>query len=216
MDSGFWHERWARDEIGFHRREVHPFLARHWRRIAADSAAPVLVPLCGKSVDLSWLAGQGHEVVGIELSRKAAEDYFGERDESARESMYAGMPALSFGGVTLCIGDFFEFRPSSRFSQFYDRASLIALPPSMRSDYRKALVNMLTENACGLLVTLDYPQHQMDGPPFSVGLEELRRSSRLDCEVLEERDALPDHPGFRERGLAALVERALRVRPAAA
>mgnify|MGYP001582329041 FL=1 len=52
MDSQFWRERWARNQIGFHLPEVNPYLQRHWPRLALAQGAKVLVPLCGKSLDL--------------------------------------------------------------------------------------------------------------------------------------------------------------------
>mgnify|MGYP000992455332 CR=1 FL=1 len=66
MDHGFWLERWRNGQIGFHNSEVNGMLLRHHAQLGA--AARVLVPLCGKSLDMGWLAAQGHEVVGIELS----------------------------------------------------------------------------------------------------------------------------------------------------
>lgn len=75
MHEDFWQERWARNEIGFHLDDVHPGLRRHWPRLAVPAGAAVLVPLCGKSLDLAWLAGQGYRVLGVELSQKAVEAF---------------------------------------------------------------------------------------------------------------------------------------------
>lgn len=211
MEAGFWHERWRRDEIGFHRSAIHPLLETHWRRISAASRAPVLVPLCGKSLDLTWLAVQGHQVVGVELSDQAARDYFSERGVTPRPTDFGGLPALTDERVTVCIGDFFTFEPTERFALFYDRAAMIALPGQRRRDYRSALREILANDARGLLITLDYPQERMDGPPFSVGPDELEQDSSFEYKVIEERDALPEHPGFGQRGLDRLVERAIRV-----
>lgn len=71
MNEAFWHERWARNEIGFHLGEVNPYLLRHWPSLALPNGARVLVPLCGKSLDMAWLVEQGFTVVGVELSEKA-------------------------------------------------------------------------------------------------------------------------------------------------
>ncbi len=76
MHKDFWQERWAHNEIGFHLDDVHPGMRRHWPRLALPDGATVLVPLCGKSLDLAWLAGQGFNVVGVELSEKAVEAFF--------------------------------------------------------------------------------------------------------------------------------------------
>ena len=58
MDEAFWQRRWARNEIGFHLNEVNPYLRRHWPSLKLAQGARVLVPLCGKSLDMAWLADQ--------------------------------------------------------------------------------------------------------------------------------------------------------------
>ena len=50
----------------------------------------------------------------------------------------------------------------------YDRASLIALPPEMRERYARHLAGILPPATQILLITLDYPQPEMPGPPFAV------------------------------------------------
>ena len=54
-----WHERWRRNEIGFHQDTINPYLVRLWQRLRLDPADPVFVPLCGKSRDMGWLHDQG-------------------------------------------------------------------------------------------------------------------------------------------------------------
>ena len=76
MQPEFWQKRWADNQIGFHQAQISPYLQRHWSQLNLADNAQVLVPLCGKSLDMLWLAGQGHRVLGVELSRKAAEDFF--------------------------------------------------------------------------------------------------------------------------------------------
>jgi thiopurine S-methyltransferase len=58
MHTEFWQSRWQRNDIGFHAREVNPMLVRHWSVVCRDNASRVLVPLCGKSIDLLWLANR--------------------------------------------------------------------------------------------------------------------------------------------------------------
>lgn len=64
MEQEFWHERWQNNRIGFHEAEHHPPLAAHWPVVAADSHDDVFVPLCGKLLDMFWLANHGHGVIG--------------------------------------------------------------------------------------------------------------------------------------------------------
>ena len=87
MHAEFWQARWARSEIGFHLSEVNPYLQRYWPALGLPEGARVLVPLCGKSLDLAWLVGQGYQVVGVELAPRAVEDFFTEHGCNRRSVM---------------------------------------------------------------------------------------------------------------------------------
>ncbi len=86
MDPAFWQERWKNQDIGFHQPEFHALLQKYWSRLDLRPGSPVFVPLCGKSLDMVWLAQQGHRVIGAELSELAIDDFFAERglDPTAR------------------------------------------------------------------------------------------------------------------------------------
>ena len=82
MQADFWHARWANNQIGFHLDEINPYLMRHLSRLRLQAGERILVPLCGKTLDLAWLAAQGLEVLGVELSEKAVSDFFEEDRKS--------------------------------------------------------------------------------------------------------------------------------------
>ncbi|MFO7763286.1 MAG: thiopurine S-methyltransferase [Wenzhouxiangellaceae bacterium] len=206
MDRNFWHERWQRNAIGFHRDSTHPALENHWPDVVGDLRRPVLVPLCGKTLDMHWLARQGHAVVGIEIDRRAIESFFGEAGMRPSIDESGPMPSWSAGGITLFAGDFFEFAPSSRFDLVYDRAALIALPREMRAGYVDHLSGLLEPDAHGLLITLEYPQEAMQGPPFSVMPEEVRAFPEFDFTCLQRDEVLDSHQRFAEKGLPWLRE----------
>lgn len=65
-------ERWREGRIGWHQPDGNASLRRHWR----GTGPRVLVPLCGKTPDLVWLAEWGNEVVGVELSEIAVQSFF--------------------------------------------------------------------------------------------------------------------------------------------
>ncbi len=211
MEGEFWHERWQRGEIGFHRSDVHWALSDYWKDVAGGRRTGVLVPLCGKSLDMHWLAERGHAVTGVELSGQAVEEFFDEWGRQPTRSSTGGLSYWRAGGVELVEGDFFDYVADQPFELFYDRAALIALPHAMRQKYLDHLRSLLTDDASGLLVTFEYDQEQMSGPPFAVPEEELEGYAELRFQLLERREALPEHPGFVERGLAALHECAWRV-----
>lgn len=214
MQPEFWHKKWESNQIGFHQPEVNPYLQRHWPDLAIPAQARVLVPLCGKSLDLLWLAGRGHQVLGVELSEKAVEDFFLEQQLQPQVSEQGDFKVYRAGAIQLWCGDFFALSANdvADCTALYDRAAVIALPPAMRERYAAHLQSILP--ACrGLLVTLDYDQSQMPGPPFSVDDAEVQRllGSAWRVEMLEEQDILGDSWKFVQAGVTRLEERVYRI-----
>ncbi|MFO2464056.1 thiopurine S-methyltransferase [Pseudomonas sp. 15FMM2] len=211
MDSTFWHERWAHNQIGFHLPEVNPYLQRYWPSLALAHDARVLVPLCGKSLDLMWLANQGHRVVGVELSQKAVEEFFCEQRLTASISQRGAFKVYQAGAVELWCGDFFTLTADdvAGCTALYDRAALIALPKSMREQYAGHLNALFVQGSSGLLITLDYDQGQKAGPPFAVDDVEVQTllGAHWRLSTLERRDILEESPKFVQAGARRLEER---------
>lgn len=217
MDEGFWRRRWARDEIGFHLREVNPYLRRHWSTLGVNSGR-VLVPLCGKSLDMAWLNEQGCAVLGVELSERAVEDFFAEHDLDAEISQEGSFKIYRAGNLEIRCGDFFALGPGdvADCQALYDRAALIALPVPMRQRYVAHLAEILAPDCKGLLITLDYPQEQMAGPPFAVSDSEVQQTlgNVWEVELLERLDVLDERNWkFLQRGLTRLEESCYRIGP---
>ena len=112
MHHDFWHERWRSRQIGFHQSSPHPFLERWWsahRRVAGD--ARVYVPLCGKSLDMIWLAVHGHRVVGTELSPLAVQEFFGEQGAPPGVEQRGPFKRHAANAFEILEGDAFELTP---------------------------------------------------------------------------------------------------------
>lgn len=219
MDPAFWLERWEAGQIGFHRDEVNPFLVRHWAALGAPRGARVFVPLCGKSRDLAWLAAQGYSVVGVEISPIAVRDFFAEHGMTPAVEKTRHIERWHAENVTILRGDYFELAPADlggNVLAVYDRAALIALPPLMRPRYA-AQLSRLAPHASILLVTLEYPSGEMDGPPFSVEQPEIESLYGGDyrIETLEYAEVLEQNPHLKDRGLSRLRERVYRLAPRA-
>lgn len=210
MEPEFWIKRWQTGDIGFHRDEVHPALQEFWPHVAATHEEEVFVPLCGKSLDMKWLAARGHNVVGVELSELAVDAFFANEGLSPHVRSEGAFTVKSAGRYELWCGDLFELPKDAvpGIATFYDRASLIALPPHMRSRYAQRLEEMMTAGARGLLISLEYDQSEMDGPPFSVTGEEIALLFKdgFSIEVLSRREALAANPNLAKRGLTGLFE----------
>jgi thiopurine S-methyltransferase len=215
MDSQFWRERWARNQIGFHLPEVNPYLQRHWPRLALAQGAKVLVPLCGKSLDLVWLASQGHRVLGVELSEQAVEAFFSEQGLTPRISQHGVFKVYQADVIEVWCGDFFALDADALrdCTALYDRAALIALPPLMRARYTEHLNVLLGAGCKGLLITLDYDQAQKAGPPFAVTDDEVKLllGAHWALEVVEEQDVLGESWKFVQDGVTRLEERAYQL-----
>ena len=215
MQPEFWHKKWASNQIGFHLSAVNPYLQRHWPDLSIPATARVLVPLCGKSLDLAWLAGRGHQVLGVELSEKAIEDFFNEHQIQPQISEKGAFKVYRSDAIELWCGDFFALTASDVADcvAFYDRAALIALPAPMRERYAAHLQQILPQGVQGVLITLDYDQAQIPGPPFAVGDDEVKRllGDLWQVQALEERDVLGESWKFLQAGVTRLEERVYRV-----
>ena len=217
MQPDFWLQRWQNGQIGFHRSEVMPLLQKHWPDLELPAGSRVLVPLCGKSLDLVWLANQGHRVLGVELAEKAIEEFFQEQRLVAHVSQRGSFKVYQAGAIELWCGDFFELSREdvAGCTALYDRAALIALPPLMRERYAAHLQAIAPQVDSGLLISLDYEQALKAGPPFAVSDDEVRGLLGVHwrLSVLEQRDILAESPKFAQGGVTRLEERVYRLAP---
>ena len=216
MEASFWHARWQAGQIGFHHDDVNPYLVEHVPRLGLAPGARVLVPLCGKSVDLGWLADQGFEPVGVELSALAVAALFAERGASPERQPHGeAHECWRADGIEVWCGDFLELGPEriGRFDALWDRAALIALPESMRARYVEHCARLLEPGAAGLVVTLWYDPAEMEGPPFPVPPAEVEAlyAPRFDVQTVAEPRPGKVSEHLRERGLRHVEEGAWRV-----
>jgi len=180
MEATYWQTAWNEDRIGFHQQNINKRLQQHWQDLRAPENCGVFVPLCGKTQDMLWLHAQGHSIIGVELSSKAIKDFFTENalpyqcSDDENFQVFTGTGPAN--GITLLAGDFFKLTPAilENCRAFYDRASLIAMPPAMRADYAAHMSTLLHRDARGLLLAITYDQSRMNGPPFSVPDDNVR------------------------------------------
>ncbi|MBD6983680.1 thiopurine S-methyltransferase [Vibrio parahaemolyticus] len=206
-DQEFWHSKWASNQIGFHLEDVNPLLPAYWHHANPKREDKVLVPLCGKSEDLVWLATKHDSVEGVELSQIAVRSFFAEHFYTPTVTPISGMHELyQFDELSIYTGDFFT-APVSQADIVYDRAALVALPQDMREEYVERLKPLLNPGGRILLVTLNYPQEEMAGPPFSVPLEEIQQlfaGYKVTCLNVDQADE--HHPKIAKKGLSRFSE----------
>ena len=175
MNPQFWITAWKEGRTGFHRPSYHEKLVTHFPLLKARAGERVLVPLCGKSKDLAWLQKQGLAVHGVELHSQAVEDFFPENGfASPKKSQDVDFTHFSSDGVLLSCGDFFRLGANAAYDLVYDRAALVALPETMRQNYAEVIKRAIKPGGRYLLITYEYDQTKMDGPPFSVTEQEVR------------------------------------------
>lgn len=210
MKKDFWLERWERKEIGFHQDEINPYLRQYWQELHLALGSEVFVPLCGKSRDMLWLREQGHLVLGVELSALAVQAFFNENGYTQHHVSGGKFDRCEAHDIRILCGDFFDLCKDdlAKVSAVYDRASLVALPPEMRERYVRHLLGILPPATQILLITFEYPQAEMPGPPFAVTAGEVAAFYREHAEIrlLAQLDVLAQNPRFQERGLSRLQE----------
>lgn len=217
MKKEYWFDRWEREDIGFHQSTINPHLRAYWHQLALTRNSPVFVPLCGKSRDMLWLRAQGHRVLGIELSSLAAQAFFTESGHIPQCTTSHAFKCLAADDIQILCGDFFDLCTAdlAQITAVYDRAALIALPPDMRGHYVRHLLNIVPPAVQILLITLDYPDSEMTGPPFAVAIDEVMTHYQAHFEItlLTSQDVLAQNPRFQARGLSRLQENVLLLRP---
>ncbi len=176
MDAEFWHERWETNQLGFHQEAHNPMMVAHAGRLQLQPGERVFVPLCGKTLDIGWFLSNGQHVLGAELSELAVEQLFESLELEPTRSPVGDLVRYSAENIDNYAGDIFSLTSETLgpVKAIYDRAALIALPAEMRRRYAEHLV-ALTHRAPQLLISVEYDQSEMSGPPFSVVGEEIEQ-----------------------------------------
>jgi len=198
-----WLDRWEKGRTGWHEVDGNSGLKAHWRA----SSGSVLVPLCGKTLDLVWLAKRGHEVVGVELAEKAIHEFFAEQSLDYHEASDRLLPSFVADDlpITIVCGDYFDF-VSKPFGALYDRGAIVAVDPAERPRYVAHARSLLSRDADILIITLEYDQYVVQGPPFALHPQELV-GYWSDLERVEVRDDIDNcPPKFIKAGLTEIHE----------
>lgn len=176
MEANFWHDKWARGEIAFHQKQANPFLVAHVDELKLAKGDRVFLPLCGKTLDIAWLLGCGYKVAGAELSQIAVDELFQSLGLQPQVTEIGPLLHYSGPGIELFVGDIFDLDAATlgAVNAIYDRAALVALPAETRKQYAAHLMNV-TAAAQQLVITYEYDQSLIDGPPFSVSKGEIEQ-----------------------------------------
>lgn len=212
MNPEFWHKRWQEKRIGFNQSAVNPLLTEYIDHLDLAVGSRIFVPLCGKSIDMVWLAAQGYDVVGVELVETAVQAFFAEQNIQPIVSQHVENPDIKYyqgqlvdgdeqRNITLWAADIFALTSTDlgTIDAIYDKAALIALPADMRPDYSEQ-IRKVSDNAPQLLITLNYDQSKKDGPPFSINSQQLQQyygSHYQICKLASEPSSIGSAPNLK-------------------
>ena len=176
MDPDFWHQRWKEGSIAFHEPVPNPLMVGHFNALSLKKGGRVFLPLCGKTLDISWFLSQGYRVAGAELSPIAIEQLFAELKLIPKITPVGELDRYRAENIDIFVGDIFALSGDALgpVNAVYDRAALVAIPETMRSRYAAHLTG-ITRGASQLLICFEYDQSRMAGPPFSIDDWEIRR-----------------------------------------
>ncbi len=185
MEARFWHNKWQRGEIGFNQDRPHIALKKYWPDLGLTENSEVFVPLCGKSVDMIALQKQSHKIIGVEICLPAINDFFAENNIQFTKHKNSEFDIYESGDYKIYHGDFFKLKANHlrNIKAVYDRAALIALPKDMQKDYAEHLRQILPKGTVILLVTLEYDQSKISGPPFSTPQKQVEKLFASYCKI---------------------------------
>lgn len=200
-----WKKRWLEDRIGWHEKHGNASLKAHWA--SADNKSSVLVPFCGKSKDLLWLASHGHRVVGVEVSEIAVIAFFNENRLIFKEKFYKNIKLFEAQDIAISIycGDYFNCN-LPKADALYDRGSLVTIPPERRSNYIQHTKSLLHNDAYRFIITLEYEDGFVQGPPYSIGAAEMLTYWPDLIQITSYNDIDNSSPKFKKSGLNEVLE----------
>ncbi|XP_072854773.2 thiopurine S-methyltransferase isoform X2 [Pogona vitticeps] len=199
-----WLAKWQTKNIGFHMEQGHPFLRKYLDLLLnGRKGLKIFFPLCGKTIEMKWLADLGHHVVGVEISESALKEFFAEQNLSFSEETVPQIPGAKLfkstsGNISLYCCSIYDLTSTvtGKVDGIWDRGSLVAVNPSQRERYSQLILSLMNENCRCLLVTCLYDPSKHKGPPFYVSDSEVKSLFGKHCEIkcLEKKDSLSERP----------------------
>lgn len=204
-----WQQAWREGRIGFHQVDGNPRLRDGIDGWPGIESGKILVPLCGKSQDLLILKERGHQVVGVEAVEDACLAFFEENNLLLQPTAGSGrQKSWASPGLTLHCCDFLSFQ-EGEFDAVYDRAALVALGNEVRKQYIPHLCRRLRPGGIILLMTIEYQEGAIEGPPFSVSEDEIdsRFGSFGAVEKILDEEVIPTGGNHKTASLESYRER---------
>ena len=214
MSNQRWKNKWKQDDIGFHQLHINPLLPQFWPNLNLTAGDTVLVPLCGKSLDMSWFLAEGYKVIGIELSNIAIQAFFAERNIVPTRSRHGRFIRWQHDDIQIWCGDLFDLSEADLrgVSAIYDCAALTALPPESRIQYVRHLSTMLPADIQLLLLTTESIDTLSAEQPSAIDSEVASLfQSWFSVELLHGNQCIKVDPEYPEESARLLEEKVYRM-----
>ncbi|KAM4706063.1 thiopurine S-methyltransferase-like isoform 1-T2 [Rhinophrynus dorsalis] len=202
LTANDWVQRWENRNIAFHQDNIHQFLSEFLDTMLNNrEQLNIFFPLCGKAVDMKWLAHMGHNIVGVDVSEIGLKEFFEESkidyvEEAMTEIPGAKVFKSTSGNISLYCCNIFDLSDSliGKFGGIWDRGAMVAMNPCDRERYTNLMLSFMAKDCRYLLVTLNYNPALIKGPPFYVSDADLERFLGPLCTIkhLKTVDAMTD------------------------
>jgi len=218
MSCTLWKKAWASNQIDFHQTQITPLLQSYWPTLKLPDNAHVFVPLCGKSLDMSWLLAQGYHITGVETSPVAVAAFFLANQLTPVQTRQGKFTRWRSEQIDIYCGDYFNLSPSelAGIDVVYDHAALQAFSPAMRPRYVRHLIDILPKNSPILLLATAYPEADEPDNLREIDAEIMALyQAEFSIELLHGEAGFERHPGYGHESAERTEEKVylLRVHP---
>lgn len=189
----YWQQRYDTGDTYWMHTEAAAMLVKYYSRLNPEGQArKMLIPLCGKTLDLEWLSNQGVPlVVGVDCLLSVLKEVCARSNRTWTTKSVSGEGGSDFtllersdGKMKLFSGDILQFSPEveGTFDAMWERGSLIILPPKDVKKYVKLLKRLLIPGGRILLESIEFDKDAIDPsttdfmpfPPFPYFLKDIK------------------------------------------
>ncbi|XP_077123781.1 thiopurine S-methyltransferase-like [Ranitomeya variabilis] len=189
LSDNDWKQKWETRNIVFHENHVHQLLVEFINEMQnGRRQLNIFFPLCGKAVDMKWLADMGHNVVGVDVCEIGLKEFFSEHNIPYTEEAVAEIPGAKVfksvsGNIALYCCSIYDISHSviGRFDGMWDRGAFVAVNPKDRERYANIVLSLMAKDCRYLLVTVEYDIKLVRGPPFYVSDSDLQNLLGRSC-----------------------------------
>lgn len=171
-----WLDAWNRGLTPWSDPGINQYLRDNLAKLRLTTGCTILVPMCGDSADMVWLAEQGHNVVGIDISHLAIESFFSQATIAYNKIGNVYTSKNTPLNITIINENIFNTELLSTFSfdAIYDKGALVTVPHKHKPKYILRM-HKLAPRAKILLITAYYRQAPGYGaPPFLESVESVQ------------------------------------------